>query len=398
MKRGLAIHRRSLALMGALVPLLALFVYVVLRSGPLAPVEVVVTTVESQVVAPALFAIGTVEARYTYKVGPTVAGRVRRVEVDVGDAVEAGQVLAEMEPIDLDERVSAQQAALGRAEAAVATAAAQARESQERLTFAAAQERRFEKLLEAGITSQENLEVRRQDRQVGEAALAAASANLEAAERDTTRLRAERDGSIRQRANLRLLAPAAGLVVARRADPGTTVVAGSAVIEVIDPAGLWVHVRFDQASSAGLRPDLPAQVALRSRPGALLAGRVLRLEPLADAVTEEALAKVVFDVLPEPLPAIGEQAEVTVALRPLPPRPTIPNASLQFRDGEAGVWRLADGDLRFAPVRTGATDLDGRVQILEGLEVGDRVVVYSQRALEAGRRIKVVDRLKGGAR
>ena len=57
---------RTLALVAAIVPLLILFIYVGLRSGPLAPVAVTVTSVTSEAVSPALFGIGTVEARHTH--------------------------------------------------------------------------------------------------------------------------------------------------------------------------------------------------------------------------------------------------------------------------------------------------------------------------------------------
>jgi len=70
-------NRHTLAV---LVPLAALFIYVVLRSGPLTPIPVTVCGVETRSITPALFGIGTVEARYTYKIGPTVAGRVKRVD------------------------------------------------------------------------------------------------------------------------------------------------------------------------------------------------------------------------------------------------------------------------------------------------------------------------------
>ena len=97
------LQRRTLALVAVIIPLLLLFIYVALRSGPLAPIAATVSTVESCSVAPALAGIGTVQARFTYKIGPTVAGRVKRLDVHVGDIVKAGQVLGEMDAVDLDE-------------------------------------------------------------------------------------------------------------------------------------------------------------------------------------------------------------------------------------------------------------------------------------------------------
>src|SRR3546814_2903227 len=83
----------------------------------MAPVAVTVATVQSRALAPALFGIGTVDARYTYKIGPTFAGRLQRLDVDVGDQVTAGQVLGEMDPVDLDDRVRAQESTFKRAQA-----------------------------------------------------------------------------------------------------------------------------------------------------------------------------------------------------------------------------------------------------------------------------------------
>ncbi len=111
--KGLRIKGRTLALVGVLAPLLVLFIYVVLSSGPLAPIPVTATLVRDSSITPALFGIGTVEARYAYKIGPTVAGRVKRVDVQVGDMVRVGQVLGEMEPVDLDDRVASQKLRFG---------------------------------------------------------------------------------------------------------------------------------------------------------------------------------------------------------------------------------------------------------------------------------------------
>lgn len=398
MKQFLSTHGRTLALAGVLLPLLALFVYVGLRAGPLAPVPVTVAAVEIQSISPALFGIGTMEARYTYKIGPTVAGRIKSVAVQVGDRVKAGQVLGEMDPIDLDDRIGALEATLMRTQANVLAAEAQIQDATARMRFAETQAQRYEKLVEVHSVSEEAVETKRQERQIAEAGLRAARANLDAARQEMVRSRAERDGLTRQRANLHLIAPVAGLVSVRAADPGTTLVAGQAVVEVIDPASVWINVRFDQLRSAGLREELSASIVPRSLAGQTLPGRVARVEPMADAVTEEILAKVVFETLPNPLPPLGELAEVTVALAALPAQPVVGNASVRQLNGQTGVFVVDDDRLRFAPVTLGAADLDGRVQILDGLKSGERVVVYSQKALTADSRFKVVDRLPGVAR
>lgn len=382
--KKIPLQGRTLALLAVVIPLLGLFVYVVLRSGPLAPVAVTVEAVQSRAIAPALFGIGTVEARYTYKIGPTVAGRVKRLDVNVGDAVKAGQVLGEMDPVDFDDRVRSQDAAFKRSQATL-------REAQARQAYARTQDQRYSKLVSSRTVSEEAAALKRQELQIADAVVSAARQELE-------RARSDREALVAQRNNLRLTAPMDGVVFVRDADPGTTVVAGQPVVEIIDTAHLWVNVRFDQISASGLAAGLPANIVLRSRSGQALEGRVLRVEPMADAVTEEMIAKAVFDVVPQPLPPLGELAEVTVDLPALPAAPSIPNAAIR-RDGDrVGVWRLVDGDMNFAPVKLGVSDLEGSVQVLEGLAVGDQVVVYSEKNLTARSRIHVVDRLPGTAR
>jgi len=299
----------------------------------------------------------------------------------VGDTVKAGQVLGEMDPVDLDERIQGQEAALKRAKALLNEALA-------RQAYAQTQSRRYEQLLEVRAISEETVATKKHELQVAEA-------GLNAAREELARIQADREALIAQRRNLKLVAPVDGLITARDADPGTTIVAGQAVVELIDPESLWVNVRFDQIHAHGLAAKLPATIVLRSQTVELRTGRVLRVEPLADTVTEETLAKVIFDQLPEPLPPVGELAEVTVALPALPAAPTIPNAAILRRNGGLGVWQIKNGDLRFIPVILGAADLEGNVQVREGLQAGDQVVLYSAKALSARNRIDIVDRIPG---
>jgi HlyD family secretion protein len=374
--------------------LVAAMVFVVMRSGPLAPTRVTVVQAAEGRLTPALFGIGTVEARRSYLIGPTVAGRVRAVAVDVGDRVKAGQLLAEMDPVDLDERTAALDASVTRAGSVMAAADAQRRDALARKELAAVNARRYVELGAQNFISAGAVEARLQEQSSADAVVSAADANLAAARQDQQRLAAERAGLRQQRANVRLLAPADGVVTSRDAEPGSTVVAGQAVLRVIEPSSLWVKVRLDQGRSAGLAAGLPAQVVLRSNPGQTIAGKVARVEAVSDSVTEERVAQVSLDQPPASL-SVGELAEVTLTLPPTAPAVLLPNAAIKRVQTQTGVWTIENGSLRFAPVRLGPASLDGQVQVLDGITPGTTVVVHSEKGLAAKSRITVVDSLAG---
>ena len=257
-------NRRVWMLLAVLVPLVVLLIWVAIRSGPLAPVKVTTTEVGERAVAPALFGIGTVEARYLHRIGPTAPSRVSSMEVDVGDRVEAGQLLALIDPIDLDQRIAAASGSTARSAALEQAAASQVADAGARLALARSEAARGEELFRGGWLTRAALDQRRQALAAAEAGLAAAQANRTAAVQDRGRTGAERAALQEQKANLRLIAPKAGLVVRRLAEPGTTVVAGQAVVEIVDPAELWINARFDQTRAGGITAGLPAHIVLIS--------------------------------------------------------------------------------------------------------------------------------------
>jgi HlyD family secretion protein len=386
----LQLPKRQILAIAGVASAVAIFGFVAFRMGPLAPTKVTVTRVKSESLTPSVFGIGSVEARQSWLMGPIVAGRVLRVHVDVGQAVKAGQLLAEMDPVDLDQRVQAQDAALSKAASAKTAALAQVADAQARHELANNNLNRYKELARQNFISPLALAGREQEHLSAQAVRQAAQANLQSAEQDAQRLRAERAAVLQQRQNTRLIAPADGVVISRDAESGSTVVAGQPVLRLANPASLWVKLRVDQARSTGLDVGLPAQIVLRSKPQQALSGQVQRVELIADPVTEERIAQVAFESMPASL-SIGEMAEVTVELRSTEQALVLPQASVQSHQGLTGVWRLKENTLDFVPVRLGASSLDGRVQALSGLDSDDMVVVYSEKPLSKGASFNVVD-------
>ena len=376
------------------VVLLVGFGLVVARSGPLAPTKVTITQAASGNLSSSLFGIGTVEARRSYFIGPTVAGRVKAVHVDVGEHVKAGQLLAEIDPVDLDERLRSLDASYARATSAVSAAEAQRTDGLARQAVAGLNAKRYRDLGDKQFVSPSAVETKQQELTSAQAAVDASEANLQSARHDLARLKADQDGIRQQRRNLRLVAPINGVVTSRDAEAGSTVIAGQSVVKLVEPESLWIKVRLDQGRSRGLAVAQTATIVLRSHQGAPLTGKVVRIEPLSDSVTEERITLVTFDQIPAGL-SIGEMAEVTVQTTANQPGLSLPNAAIKQTSQGAGVWRLSGGKPTFVAVKLGSSNLDGVVQVVEGISAGDEIVVHSERELSEGGNIKVVEQLAG---
>lgn len=372
-------QKKLLAVFATMAILLAAFIWVLLSSGPLSKIKIVVAEVQEQPLKPALFGIGSVEARYTYRIASNNVGRATTLNVDVGAEVEAGDILGIIDVVDLDEKINAQVALVERNKA-------QLNEAQARLDYTGRQAERYRKLLPSRSVSEELDAAKQYDWTLARSQVRSASSEL-------VRAQAEHLALLALREDRYLRAPVAGLIIARHIDPGATVLAGQTVFELIDPRQLWIDVRFDQAGSMLLATQQPTQIILRSQELQPHSGYVARLEWLADSVTEERRAKVMFTQQPNPAPSIGELAEVTVQLPELASTPVITNAAIIRQAGKLGVWLLDDQQPVFQPITVGRSDLVGNVQVLSGLSAGQQVVLYSSKPLTANSRVKPVQQL-----
>ena len=384
--------RRTLAISAVIAAALGGLAWVIASQGPLAPIKVTVAQAKETTLALSVFGIGNVEARRSYNIGPSATGRVTKVLVDQGDKVTVGQLLAEMDPIDQEERMQASQAAADRAAHNVKSAEASVAEAVSRAQIAKVSADRYAELRNKNFISQEAADAKRHEANAAQAARAGAESALAAARDELRRAVADRTGTGKVRAQLRLHSPIDGVVVSRLAEPGSTLVAGETLLQVVDPASLWVRARFDQGRSGGLAVGLPAEVVLRSLSGQILHGKVERVDLVGDAVAEERIANIGFVTIPSGL-TIGELAEVNIR-RPLVEKTlAIPAAAVKRVGKEAGVWLLQDGSITFRPITIGAVTLEGLVQVASGLKAGESVIVHSSQPLSQNMRVKVVDAL-----
>lgn len=369
------------------VLLISGFAWVIMTQGPLAPVKVTIEKIQTGSLSSEVFGVGLVEARHSYTISPVMTGRISKLLVDQGDPVKAGQVVAELDPIDLVEKLTSSRLVSERAANSIKIAEAQLVQAQSQGKTISASYKRYSELQAQGFVSRELLDARLNERTAALAALDAATASLAASKRDQSRAQSDAAGINKLREQTRLISPVNGIVTAKLVEQGAIIVPGQAVIQVITPNDLWIKTRIDQKQAGMIRAGQKTTIVLRSDPQKSLAGVVERVDLISDAVTEERIVNVSATGINA---SIGEQAEVSIKLPVLEKTRSIATAAVKRINQQDGVWVLQNNHARFRPATLGISTLDGRTQIRDGIADGDEVIVYSQQAMKEDLKLKVV--------
>jgi len=367
--------------------LIAIFAWAILTQGPLAPVKVTSERIQTGNLDAEVFGVGVVEARRSYNISPVLTGRIKSLMVDQGDWVKAGQVMVELEPIDLDEKLASSRLMAERSSFSLKVAEAQLIQAQSQGKTLSAVYKRYSELHAKGFVSQEMLDAKLNEKTSALAALEAATATLAAVKRDHAKAQLDAVGMRNLRGQMQLKSPVDGMVTVKFLEQGVTVVPGQTVLQVIAPDDLWIKTRIEQRQSGLIRTGQKAGIVLRSHPQTSTPGTVERIDLISDTVTEERIVNVSAVGINA---SLGEQAEVTIKLPALKDARFLSTAAVKRINQQDGVWVLQDGRAKFKPVQIGISTLDGRTQILAGVSDSDEVIVYSQQAIKADAKLKVV--------
>jgi len=367
--------------------LIAIFAWAIFTQGPLAPVKVTSERIQTGNFDAEVFGVGLVEARRSYNISSVMTGRIKSLLVDQGDLVKAGQVLVELDPIDIDEKLAGSRLMAERSSYSLKVAEAQLIQAQSQGKTLSAVYKRYSELHAKGFVSQEMLDAKLNEKTSALAALEVAAATMAAAKRDYAKAQLDAVGMGNLRDQTRLTSPVDGIVTVKMLEQGVTVVPGQTVLQVIAPDDLWIKTRIEQKQSGLIRTGQKAGIVLRSHPQTSVPGTVERIDLISDTVTEERIVNISAAGINA---SLGEQAEVTIKLPALENVRFLSTAAVKRFDQQDGVWVLHDGRAKFKPVKVGISTLDGRTQILDGVSNSDEVIVYSQQAIKADLKLKVV--------
>ncbi|WP_420595412.1 efflux RND transporter periplasmic adaptor subunit [Deinococcus sp.] len=374
---------------------------------------------------------GTAKAEVARNVNFAASGtaaNVARVNVKVGDTVRSGQVLASLDTATQQREVTSAQAALNAAQSDLTRAQTASSDAQQdnaraltnaRLTLSSAQAslqtaeralRSQSKLYALGAISDQDLQTARSSRDDAARKRDQAQADLTYAQNrrpqssgsnvaqaqaalESARVRVQNAQAALSDGELK--APVGGVVSAVNITAGNAAAGSGPAVVITDPAQLYLQVPFDETRAPDLRPGQPASVSFDALPSQTFAGKVVRVDPTADA-TGNAASVVVRIRLPGVQgvkPGFTGTANVTV--RRIRDAVTIPiEATLDGGGvGSLKVFRVTpdpkaaqNGKLvgTAQPVTLTQQDRNANLAAVTGLKAGDLIINTPSPELKAG--------------
>jgi multidrug efflux pump subunit AcrA (membrane-fusion protein) len=342
---------------------------------------------------------------------PRVTGRIVEMPVYPGDAVQAGQVVARLDDVELASRVREAEAMAATAQAngaqmeADVVAARQGVVQMERelamvdaeLSYARGVRDRSERLVASGAISRQDYENDRSMAQALEAKREAAQAKLEQARAMETssakKLEAAQAMIAQGRAASRtaqivrdyvsIVAPTGGYVAKRLVAPGVLVQPGMPILKIAELDRVRLQANVGEKDIGTIRIGSP--VTVTTTDGQTLSARVTAVFPFVDQGPRTAVVEAIVDnqhrrLLP------GQYVTMEIATGERADAITVPRGAIARLGEAAKVWVVIDGRAEPRSVTTGLASAE-RVEIVRGLSVGERVVARGHEGLFAGARV-----------
>jgi len=334
---------------------------------------------------------GSIEAVTEAPILARTDGYLRRRLVDIGDRVSAGQPLAEIEAPELDQQVLQAKANVDQAKAALDQALANEQQGKSNLELARVTAQRWGSLVAQGVVSKQDndqYQAQYQSQIAGvnalEKAISAQRANIAAAEANLARLNEMQGYRI-------VKAPFAGVITLRNVDVGALVTTGSTMLYRIAQTGtLRTYVNVPQINASSIRAGQKALVSVTNLPGRAFTGTVARTANSLDPGSRTLLVEVQVPnsdgVL---MPGMYAQVDFSNSRANAPL--LIPAEALMVRaDGTQVAVVGPDSIVHLHKIVIGR-DYGDRLEVLQGLQVGDRIIANPDDNAREGVKIDPVE-------
>jgi len=295
--------------------------------------------------------IGNVNALNNYAITAQTGGKIERILTDEGHQVKKGELLIVMDGVDLPQQLAMAQSNLQKAEYEVQALQGEldnqkAQETLLQITF-----NRYKTLNKQQFVTRAEYDKALAELQGIQAAIAATTARIDSSLAGVTVARKNIDALQEKIDRLKIHAPVDGHVISREAEVAQYVQPSTQILQIVDPATLWVETKIDERISGRVKEGQQATIIMRSQPGSPYKGIVQRIDAMTDPVTLERTINVSFTTIPEPF-FINEQARVIIAVHQYDNVVKVPLQVVVQKEGKTGMWVVQNGRAHWTAIDT----------------------------------------------
>jgi RND family efflux transporter MFP subunit len=319
-----------------------------------------------------LLLTGALKPKDTVNVTPQATGRLQQLYFRVGDLIQAGALIAELDDDELQQQGHRAEAAIG-----VTNASLTQREAEHQNALASL--KRSEDLFKDGLISPQEFEQQKTSVAVFEAQMNLAKAQKTQAEAELRELRIRLEQT-------KIYSPMAGAVSQRYLDVGALVNPNTPMIQLVNLSTMVTQGNVPERNIGKLRVGNETIVTVDAIPDHPFTGRVARISPVLDAATRSALIEI---DIPNPKRELKAEmfARIRLDLGSTREATLIPRDGLVYRGQQPGVY-VVEGDRPvFRPIETGMTRED-QVEVLANLPAGTQIVGRGATMIREGDRIR----------
>jgi RND family efflux transporter MFP subunit len=318
-----------------------------------------------------LLLTGSLKSKEMVDVTAKATGRVEKLYFQVGDPVDVGALVAELEDDELQQQVN-------RAEATIEVSRASLSQREAERDNANAELKRSEMLLKEELIAPQDYEATRTSFAVFNAQVALARAQMEQAEAELRELRI-------RLAQTKVYSPMAGIVATRNVDEGALVSPSTPILRIVKLSTMVTQANVPERSLGRLRVGNEATVQVDAIPGREFRGRIARIAPVLDAATRTAYVEI---DIPNPDAVLKAEmfARVRLDLGTTREATLIPREGLVYRGTQPGVYVIEGDRPTFRAIETGLT-VEGDVEVLANLEPGARIAGRGASMIQEGDRV-----------
>ena len=316
---------------------------------------------------------GALRPKELVDVTSKVTGRVENVRVNIGDRVRRGDLLAELEDLEIQQQVR-------RATAAQEVVRATLAQRRAELANAQADLERSRQLMEGGLIPRQEYESKQTSFRVVQAQVQLTQAQGEQAQAELNELKIRLE-------QMKIVSPIDGIVAERFVDIGAVISPATPVVRVVNLSTLVTRANVPEREVSKLRLGNRALVVVDAFGDQVFEGKVSRISPVMDAATRSALVEVEIPNRDGNLRA-EMFARVTLDLATVRPALLVPRESLVYRGQQAGVYVLSGRRPMFREIEPGVTQ-GGEVEVLSNIAPGTTIVARGAAMVTDGVAVQV---------